>query len=156
MDKQLHEIESLCLNAIKKGEPEAVEIYFGPYLSYSPKTPHTGFIKAYMLLYYFSLDNKKAFYLTLETVTPEELEDENIVLVMRVERYVNIGAVEKLKKVIGENTRKELGTLLEDIFAHQRKSVELHSAGEGDVINRSNDEKNIKDAIFIGNSVANF
>lgn len=159
MNKQLSEVESICLKAIKKGEPKTVEICFGPYLSCMPETRHTGFIKAYMLLYYFSLDLRKAYYSTLETVTPVELEDESIRLVIMMEKYVNIGALEKLRNLIKNNSTQELHPLLEAIFGSQRNSIELSGVKEHNETgspNQQDDRKNIEDAIFIGKNIANF
>lgn len=158
MNKQLDEIESFCLNAMKNGDTRMVETYFGPYLSYKPRTQYTGLIKAYMILYYLSTDLRKMFHIVLETITPMELEDENIKLVMNVERYVNIGAVEKLKKVIENNSKKELDLFLKNIFENQKKSIGLSDSGnrkeELDI--NKNDRKNIDDAIFIGKNTVGF
>ncbi|KAH9410563.1 hypothetical protein HK407_12g16930 [Ordospora pajunii] len=159
MNKQLEEVESLCLKGIKKGDTRTVEMYFGPYLSFVPSTQHSAFIKAYMLLHYFSSNQKALFYTTLETVTPSELEDKNIMLVMEVDTCVNIGAVEKLKKAVGSNTSKELNTLLKSIVDSQVKTIELSECSEEveamgqEIIDR----RVIEVAMFIGkNSSGNF
>lgn len=159
MDKQLNEVESLCLSGIKKGSPEAVEMYFGPYLAYKPSTQHSAFIKAYMLLHYFSTGPRKMFYTTLETVTAEELGDESIKLVLEVDMCVNVGAVERLKKLVASNSRKELAKPLRDILEGQLRSVEASDcpAEPKAEVRKQGDKRVIEDAIFIGrNSSGNF
>lgn len=158
MDKQLAEVETLCLDAIRKDDPKTAEVYFGPYLSYVPTTQHTPLIRAYMLLHRCALDQRRSFYTLLETVSPAELDDRNIRLVMEVERCVNTGAVERLRKIIDENTQKELHALLQSILERQRRSIEL-TAGESresGTDSGARDRKNIADAMFIGKSIANF
>lgn len=158
MDKQLSEVETRCLDAIGRDDPKTVETYFGPYLSYGRSTANSGFIKAYMLLYYFSLDMRRSFYFTLETVQPSELEDEGIRLVMRIERYVNIGAVEKLRRTIEDSPRREFDPLLRNILEQQRRSIEL-SVHEDMGEEANTDQrigKNIIDAMFIGRHAASF
>nr|AGE94982.1 hypothetical protein ECU11_0410 [Encephalitozoon cuniculi] len=154
MNKQLSEVESLCLSGVKKENPEMVEMYFGPYLAYSPATKNSAFIKAYMLLYYFSTGSKKMFYTTIETVTPMELEDRDIRLVMDVDMCVNIGAVERLRKLVESNSRKELHRFLQVILKNQVKTMELSASPSECIpeIQNQEDRKIIENAIFIGRS----
>lgn len=159
MNKQLSEVESLCLDEMKKGNSDAVEMYFGPYISYNPSTKNSAFIKAYMLLYYLSTGTKKMFYTTIETVTPKELEDASIKVVIEVDMCMSIGAVERLKNAVERNTIKEFDRFLRDILESQMKIMEL-SENSNECrpgIQSQEDKKAIEDAIFIGrNSSANF
>ncbi|AFN84008.1 hypothetical protein EROM_110250 [Encephalitozoon romaleae SJ-2008] len=159
MNKQLCEVESLCLGEIRKGNSEVVEMYFGPYISYNPSTENSAFIKAYMLLYHLSTGTKKRFYTTIETVTPTELENPSIKLVIEVDMCMNIGAVERLKNAVERNTIKEFDRFLRDILESQMKIMEFsESSNESSLgIQSQEDKKAIEDAIFIGrNSSANF
>ncbi|KAG5858659.1 hypothetical protein KMI_12g18210 [Encephalitozoon hellem] len=159
MNKQLSEVESLCLSEIKKGNTEAVEMYFGPYVSYNPSTKNSAFIKAYILLYYLSEGKKKMFYTTIETVTPTELEDSCIKLVIEVDMCMSIGAVERLRNTVERNSIKEFDRFLRSILENQMKIMESpeNSNEYSPWIESQEDKKAIENAIFIGrNSSANF
>ncbi|ADM12526.1 uncharacterized protein Eint_110250 [Encephalitozoon intestinalis ATCC 50506] len=159
MNKQLNEVESLCLTGIKKGDPEMVEMYFGPYLSCSPSTDNSALIKAYMLLYYLSTGSKKTFYTTIETVTSLELSDPCIRLAMEVDMCVSIGAVERLRRLIEGNGRKEFDQFLKGVLENQMKIMES-SINYDDPrleIQSQEDKKVIEDVTFIGRNLpANF
>jgi hypothetical protein len=158
MEGDTSEIEARCLEAMEKGEAKVVEMYLGPYLSHRPRTKNTGLIRAYMILYYLSLGLKKMAFFVLETVSDEELEDENIGIALEVERCVLTSSLKRLTQ-LRESIRDKAFLPFVDAIIERQTRAEAHPGSEAaseQAAEESMDKRNIADAIYIGKHTAHF
>lgn len=153
------ELESICLEAIKKGDFKTVEHNFGPYTYYSQTNECSCIIKAYMLLYYRSTEQTKLFNTLIETIrTKDELNNEDIKIVLNVEKYIEMGAYKRLEELLKKPYRKEYIPFIREILNNQRKYMEeICSKNTKNLITTEQDErKNIADALYAGKNAHNF
>lgn len=146
-EAKIKSLEKICLENIKSSSYDEFELNFNLYSTFKGKS---SYLKAYMLLLLLSQNRKIDYYKLVESISYEELEDENIKMVLFIERCTNTGNLGKLESMKKESRFSEFKEMIGKIIELNRtysesltkKTVENH-------IPQSQTEHHIKTALHI-------
>lgn len=149
--KQISDIETQCINAIKTNDMVSFELLFNMYMTQKPKTADTIYIKSYMLLYLLSCDRIKEYYHLVQTMTLDDLESPMFQFVLSVYRNLHIGSLNKLGGIIEKCRFKGFETVLGRLYQNAKMMMQVEEERhiEEEKVTREADLNMIQDALFI-------